>query len=952
MQFEVLGPLRVVATDGTQIEISSRVQRRLLSLLILHVGTPVSADHLGECLDLSPGALRVAVSRLRRLVGADALVTAPPGYELRAQHIDARQFEDLLREVRADHDRARRVLGEALDLWRGDAYAEFADEQWALAEARRLTELKAGATEDLVELLLDAREWTAAIALVEPLIAEQPFRDRPRGQLMRALADSGRTTHALRAFQQYRTLLADEVGTEPSEALASLDRRIARGAATAADTGAAGNLPVPTTSFVGRQDELRELGALVRRHRLVTLAGMGGVGKTRLATQLAADLLTEFPDGAWFVELAPVGTSSAVAESVAAALGVTLRSGAPASESLAQALASRRLLLVLDNCEHVVAAAAELADAITERTTAVTVIATSREPLGTSSEHVWPVGSFDVDAGPDSAAVALFVARAQQVNAGFASVVPEASDTVVEICRRLDGNALAIELAAARMVSMSPAEVLERLDAPLRLLADPRRAPERHQTLRRAVGWSYDLLDDVERAVLMRCAVFAGGFDLAGGVAVCGLADVDEPALLDVMDSLVRKSLATSERDLDAPRYGMLETVRQFAEDELASTGALDDVRDRHARFFADQVVGQFDVWDGPRQRDALDWVDVELPNLRAAFRWTIDRSDLDVAAAIAGHAAMMAMPLQRYEPAAWCEEVLRHAGAAELRELPRVRTGASFCVFSGRAEDAVAHARAAVALEADPRYDAFACGWAGLSELNAERYLGRTDRVVEISAGLAAEPGLAHVVGLSGLLVGLHAVGRAAEARALAPDALRAARDYGNPFLVAYALYGSGRAFTQTDPERARLGLREALEYTRNHRLPYFEAIIARDAAGLEAAHGDLHEALTLFDTAIERLQAAGADATLTQSLAYLAVVFERLARPDVAATVYGASATNGGLHAVIDLPDTLANLRAGLGDDAFDRYVGDGAAMELADAVAFARSRIRDTRARTAAR
>jgi DNA-binding SARP family transcriptional activator len=228
MRFEVLGPLRVVGADGRLIHVASAAQRRMLSLLLSRAGTNVSSDYLGECLDLSGGALRVAISRLRRVVGFASLVTAPPGYELRTDRIDALRFERLLSRAHREPDAAINTLRTALAFWRGDAYAEFADEEWAVVEVHRLTELRAAAVEDLVELLLDAREWTAAITTIEPLIREQPFRDRPHALLMRAFADSGRRIDALRAYQAYRALLAEEVGTEPSEAITRLDRDIAR----------------------------------------------------------------------------------------------------------------------------------------------------------------------------------------------------------------------------------------------------------------------------------------------------------------------------------------------------------------------------------------------------------------------------------------------------------------------------------------------------------------------------------------------------------------------------------------------------------------------------------------------------------------------------------------------------------------------------------------------------
>lgn len=307
-----------------------------------------------------------------------------------------------------------------------------------------------------------------------------------------------------------------------------------------------GNLPPQTTSFVGRELEVAELTELVHAHRLVTLTGVGGVGKTCLALQVAAALTDEFPDGVWLVELAPVGDPAAVPDAIAAALSITPQPGLSVTDSIAEALVGRRLLIVLDNCEHVLDAAAEVVEAILASTAAVTLIASSREGLRVDAEQLWPVPSLDVRAGATSPAVELFVERAQAVNPAFAPDGEADTAAVTEICQRLDGIALAIELAAARMVSMSAQDLRDHLGDRFRLLAGSRRGLERHQTLRHAVTWSYDLLDDDERSLLNRCSVFADGFDVAAATHVCGgdLA-LDEFAVLDLLDSLVRKSLVT-----------------------------------------------------------------------------------------------------------------------------------------------------------------------------------------------------------------------------------------------------------------------------------------------------------------------------------------------------------------------------------------------------------------------
>jgi predicted ATPase len=277
---------------------------------------------------------------------------------------------------------------------------------------------------------------------------------------------------------------------------------------------------------------------------LVTLTGVGGVGKTRLATEVAARLVDEFPDGGWLFELAAVSDAAAVPDAVAAVLGITQQPGKSVSESVAAALEGRVRLLVFDNCEHVLDAAADLVDAILTRSATVKVLATSREGLGVLDEQVWPVRSLDAAAGIESAAVSLFVERAQGISPGFSMADGDEAAAVTEICQRLDGIPLAIELAASRMASMTASEVLDRLDHRFRLLVGSRRGVARHHTLRHAVAWSYDLLDDAEKALLVRCSVFAGGFDLESAWAMAGLDALDDFAVLDLLDALVRKVAA------------------------------------------------------------------------------------------------------------------------------------------------------------------------------------------------------------------------------------------------------------------------------------------------------------------------------------------------------------------------------------------------------------------------
>jgi predicted ATPase len=443
-----------------------------------------------------------------------------------------------------------------------------------------------------------------------------------------------------------------------------------------------GNLRPPTTRLIGRESEVDDIQAAVRSHRLVTLTGVGGVGKTRLALEVAARVADEFPDGVWLFELAAVSDPAAVPDAVAAVLGITQQSGKSVGESVASALEGRSRLLVFDNCEHVVDSVADLVAAILAASATVKVLATSREGIGVADEQLWRVPSLDV-----GAAVELFVERAQRM---VLDTLADEATAVQDVCRRLDGIPLAIELAASRMASMTAAEVRDRLDDRFKLLVGSRRGLERHQTLRHAVAWSYDLLDDAEKFLLARCSVFSGGFDLESACAVCGSDDIDEYAILDL---LVRKSLLVADRSSGRTRFSMLETIRQFAEEQLLASGEATEVRAAHARYFAERETDIMALWDGPRQVEAYTWFATEFANLRTAFRWAADHDDLDVAAAIASYAALLGLWVENYEPIAWAEELIEPARAVAHPRLAYLYVTASQCVLPGRTEAAVRYA-------------------------------------------------------------------------------------------------------------------------------------------------------------------------------------------------------------------------------------------------------------------
>ena len=424
-------------------------------------------------------------------------------------------------------------------------------------------------------------------------------------------------------------------------------------------------------------------------------------------------------------------------------------------------------------------------------------MATSREGLGIADEQLWPVPSLDVGAGVDSAAVALFVERAQHVSPRFAVGEAGEAAAVVEICRRLDGIPLAIELAASRMASMTAGEVRDRLDQRFRLLVGSRRGLERHHTLRHAVAWSYDLLDDTEKALLDRCSVFAGGFDLQSACAVMG--SDDDFATLDLLDALVRKSLLVADRSSGRTRFSMLETIRQFAEEQLVARGEASEIRAAHSRYFAGREADILALWDSPRQRQAYDWFTVELANLRTAFRWAADHGDLDVAATIASYAGWLGAWVQTYEPIAWAEELIEPARAVDHPRLAFLYVIASLCYTTGRIEAAVGYSDAGQIVLGRSR-DALPYGIEGVLGL-VYLAIGQPERLAELCRAQLARRRDTHVYIRAWLVVALAMAGSGGEAMDCADGLIEAAEATGNPSLLSWALGAYGLAFRDADP-------------------------------------------------------------------------------------------------------------------------------------------------------
>ncbi|WP_214320294.1 BTAD domain-containing putative transcriptional regulator [Nonomuraea sediminis] len=604
MRVLLLGPFEVRDDDGEPIDIPGARLHALLTRLALDPGRVVPVEALTEAVwgeDPPAGsgnALQSLVSRARRLVGAATIESHPAGYRLAVDpgDVDAIRFERLVAEGGLE------ALREAERLWRGPAHLSPA------SAAVRLAELRLSAAED--RLALELAAGAEVLPELRNLAAAHPLRERLQGLLIQALYRSGRQAEALEAYERTRRTLADELGVDPSEELAEIHLAILRHEQRQAPRP----LRAQVTTFVGRQRELAQLTAALQASRLVTVVGPGGAGKTRLAVETAAHLAGsgDGPMPVWLVELAAVADAGDVPHAVLAAIGAR-DSGWLESDvtgSVAEVLAGKRALLVLDNCEHVVEAAAELADRLLGACPELRVLATSRESLAIPGEILYPIPALE-----QAAAARLFADRAAALRPGFALEEANAG-AVAEICRRLDGMPLAIELAAARMRAMTAEQIAARLDDRFRLLSGgSRTALPQHRTLEAVVDWSWEPLSEPERDLAMRLAALPGG------------ATLDLFPDVDALAGLVDKSLV----ELSGDRYRMQETVRAYGMARLAESGRDLEVRGEHARHFLRLVEQADPELRGPGQLQWLDRLQAEHDNLLAALRYAADAGEAEL---------------------------------------------------------------------------------------------------------------------------------------------------------------------------------------------------------------------------------------------------------------------------------------------------------------------------------
>ena len=952
-RFAVLGPLVVTATDGDDVTPPGDLQRRLLSFLLLRRGSVVSVDRLVDAvwpLDTPPGpaALHSHVSRLRKRVPGLGIEFSGGGYRLdvAAADIDAVRFESAVSEAaglgRDDPESALARLDEALAWWRGQPYAELAEDDDGFIEIERLTEIRTRAMEERLAALVALGRASEAVADLEALVARAPLRERPRRLLMDALSESGRRAEALRVYDAYRLVLAEELGVSPSpeirgrhDELLALDDVVVEPSASPTRPALAVP-PRPISTLFGRDDELDALAERFASARLVTLIGPGGVGKTRLAVETAHRLGAGFVDGIAFCDLTRIAEGAGeedVGAAVCATLRIEPRAGVMAADRIAEVFRTDRFLLVLDNCEHVLDGAAELVERVLGTTEHLCVLATSRERLAVDGELLCPVSPLPCDQARGLAAArALFLDRAAAV--GMTSLPDD--DAVAELCRRLDGLPLAIELAAARLHSLTLEEISAGLEESMAVLSGGRRTVTRHRSLDAAIDWSYRLLDDELRDVLAAAAGFVAPVEAIDVAAVLG---TRLSSTRDRLAALVDRSLVFRTGD----RFRLLETIRSFVREQQT-----DEQRDAllvaHARHISDRVAS---AANGLRHAD--DDAPIALarhlgPDIQQALDTAIRRRDVDLALALIVACRDLALDAMMPELMVHGERVgdlaasVDHPWAADafaIAAVGRWKTS-DFAAMRPLLERATAEARHRGIPARYELHEALALEALAHGDLaGAVAHTGEALRDPDIADDLRRL-----------------AVGHATSAifRSYAHD--ERWRDDVDTLLHeieprcgavprSWCWYAAGECVLDLDPESARERLERSIQHARSSGATFVEGISATSLASLAVRAGRFDEAVALYRWLLPHWLRAGVAAPFWTMLRSVTVLLARCGADEPAARLLGAVTHPGSGHEVVGdddqrLGEVETTLRSRLGEERFAALVRDGGGLDEATVAA----------------
>ena len=943
---DVLGPIRVRAADGTDVTPDGALQRRLLALLVLHRGHVVTVDAAVDALwpvtpPTNPAAsLQNHVSRLRRSLPADAVASTPAGYCLdpSAIDLDGERLLDLLDRLEASADPAvDDEVAQLLAKWKGPAYPELDDIDDGRAEAGRLAELRCALAEARAERRLRTGQLDGLVAELRTLVVEAPLRERPRALLMEGLAATGRRAEALRVYDDYRRLLADELGIEPSALLTRQHADLLAGEEPSGERDLPSRVPAAPTPLLGREQLLDDVLAASQAHRVLTLVGPGGVGKTRLLVEIGHRLQDHDDTPVVLCELAPTDAATA-ADAVATAVGIDARPGVSGAERVASVIGDRSLTLLIDNCEHVLEPMAEFVEHVLAHCPSVRFVATSRERLRVRGEAVRVVPPLEVD-GSGSTAVQLFLERARAVAPRF-EPSPAELEVVSEIARRLDGLPLAIELAAARLHTHELAEVAAGIDERFALLSEGFRRSDRHGSLHATVSWSFDLLDERLQRVLADLSVFRGPFGVEDAAVIC---DVEPSAAAEALAGLVERSLVMRAPDR---RHVLLETIRAFGAERVAETGRGEEVGRRHAHHQVEWLRTTQRTLSDPDSQ-ALAAIDEAIPELRAALAWLLDHDDVDSAGQLITDLVDFGFFRLRPDVLTWADVVAAADPVDRGAHAPTVWAAKAYAAWMGgdlaRHDECAARAvRVALGPDGELPEDVHAevptvrgnCGLFGGRLGEAAEWYGRA------VAAARDDPVRRPFARSTALLAQAYADDPAA--RVTADELLAEVGDAASP-CSAYAWYCAGEAVAISDPVLAAQRHTRALEIAACTHTSAVTGLAGASKASLAVRGGDLESAGRAYRELLAHWRRAGMWPTQWTMLRSVADLLARRGAFREAAVLEGAVRSTTAGHRIFGadeeaLTELGSRLRAELGDEAYETARAEGtqfdgdAAVELA--------------------
>lgn len=856
--FGVLGPLQVMGDDGSTIVITGQRQRRLLSALLLHRGRVVSVGRLselvwGEAISVDPAALQSLVFRLRQRVDGLDLAYRAPGYVLtvRDQCVDVGRFERLVLDAiegrEFDAERSCVLLDEALGLWRGEPFEDLVDSDEARVEIERLDEVRCRAREERFELALDLGGAAGAIGDLEAFAAREPLRERPRHLLMRAYASLGRRAEALRVYDIYRRLLADELGVAPSpelrrhhDELLAADESTLAPDARVDSSRTRSSLRTPTSSFIGREDLVVETIGRLSDSRMITLLGPGGVGKTRLATEIARRLDGTGLDGVVFCDLT-TATDRTVTDVVIGAAGVESRSDQSDLDRLVEVLRHEPCCVILDNCEHVIDEAAAVAERLVEMTDNVVVVATSRERLAIDGERLVAVPPLAHTARRASPATQLLVDRMTAVTGRS----PDADELeqLDELAGRLDGLPLALELAAARLLTLTPGEVIAGVDESIAVLRGGRRTVERHRSVEAALRWSYDLLDDSARTTLRAAASFGAPFDVADVAAVMA---VDRADAMDALSVLIERSMAHR----DGERLHLLHVVRSFAR-EQTTPAERDRWSERLAAVMRDVAAALRDEFRTATGSAPIDGYIARIPDFRRAIEIGLTAEDADLVLRMVSSLRDLAFTSSSFELARWAEDAAR---LGERADHEMIVDGYAIAALGAWKRGSLDDTRRLLALaesfveryDLEPTYELLG---AQATEDLAHGALERAIERLQQAAGLPAvmdDP--IRRAETDGTLAICLAYAHRSDAIERADALATSMATEPSPVARAWGQYATGECRIHTDPTVARQHLERAVDLARAGGSTFIEGIAGASLASLDVRADDVDAAIAHY--------------------------------------------------------------------------------------------------------